>query len=744
MLRRARRDRRYLAHLKERFGFLPSTRPGGIWLHAVSVGEVLSAVPLIRELKRRQPGVPISVSVTTVAGRALAEDRLKNLADALFYAPFDYVSIVRRCLRLLRPGAVVILETEIWPNLWAEARKAGAALVVVNGRISDRALPRYTRWRWFFSHVLQEPHLILAQSAGDRERYLALGASPERTRDGGNLKYDVAAPAGGIPADLSEFLHRTAPAETLIAASTMPPVDDADLDEDDAVLDAFTSLGERHPRLLLILVPRRPERFAAAAAKLEARGIPFVRRSQLDASTTLPLPGVLLLDSMGELSRLFALQSVVFIGGTLARRGGHNPLEPAQFARPILAGPHMENFAAMAAEFDAANAWRRISGPSDLAAALDELLRNPGDLGSAALAISETGRGATNRAVDAILERYDAALPRPPHSWLRRLTLGSLVPLWWLGTWIDRWFRTGRERIPGTVISIGNLSVGGTGKTPFTLAVAKMLRTQGHEPAILTRGYGRDSTELVALTPGETAPPAQTGDEAQLYLAAGLAAAIGSDRRAAARALLTRIRPAVWLLDDGFQHWPLPRDLDIVLIDTLDPFPGGALLPLGRLRESPHALARAHAFVLTRCEPGRSYRRLEKLLREYRPAAPIYHASLVAREWVPLDGGPALPLDSVRAGSGFCGVGNPESFRRTLSHLGVQLRHFTVFPDHHTFQESDFATLGPGPWLTTEKDAARLSRSLPQTVYWLRVETVIAESDKFSRLLARSLPGSSR
>jgi tetraacyldisaccharide 4'-kinase len=271
-----------------------------------------------------------------------------------------------------------------------------------------------------------------------------------------------------------------------------------------------------------------------------------------------------------------------------------------------------------------------------------------------------------------------------------------------------------------------------------------MLRAQGHEPAVLTRGYGRDATELVALAPGETAPPARTGDEAQLYLAAGFAAAIGSDRRAAARALLTRFRPDVWLLDDGFQHWPLPRDLDIVLIDTLDPFPGGALLPLGRLRESPHALARAHAFVLTRCAPGRSYRRLEKLLREYRPAAPIYHASLAPREWVPLHGGPAIAVEAIPTGSAFCGVGNPESFRRTLAQLGLQLQQFTVFPDHHTFQEADFAALGPGPWLTTEKDAARLPRNLPQPVFWLRVETVIAESDRFSRLLSRTLPGSHR
>ncbi len=241
------RDRRYFSRIGERLGFLPdslqTTGSGAIWFHAVSVGEVLSIVELLRRLRAERPSVQLFVSTTTLAGRATAEQKLADLADGVFYAPIDYRSTVRRVLRQLRPSLVVVLETEIWPNLYREAKRSGASLLIVNGRISDRALPRYQRRSWFFRHVLAQPDVILVQTEEDAGRYVIAGAPPERVRIGGNLKYDFTPPASGIAPDIVEFLNETGAEQVCIAASTMPPAAAGDVDEDDAVIEAFREVS---------------------------------------------------------------------------------------------------------------------------------------------------------------------------------------------------------------------------------------------------------------------------------------------------------------------------------------------------------------------------------------------------------------------------------------------------------------------------------------------------------------------
>jgi len=203
---------------------LRQTAAGAIWLHAVSVGEVLSSLELLRRLRAGFPSTPLFVSTTTLAGRALAEEKLASLADGIFYAPVDLVWVVRRVLRALRPWMVVIAETEIWPNLFREVKRAGCGLVIVNGRISDRAAPRYQRLRWFFRHVLGWPDAILTQSEAIRQRYLGLGAPPEKVFTAGNLKYDFEPRAQS-----ASFVRLSGSARLWIAASTMPPAGQQDL-----------------------------------------------------------------------------------------------------------------------------------------------------------------------------------------------------------------------------------------------------------------------------------------------------------------------------------------------------------------------------------------------------------------------------------------------------------------------------------------------------------------------------------
>ena len=765
-LLRCLKDRRYFRQFRQRLGFLPDsyrqTSSGAIWLHAVSVGEVFTATALLRRLRTEFPLAPIYVSATTLAGKAAAEDKLRGLADGVFYAPIDYCSAVRRVLRRLRPRAVVVMETEIWPNLYREAKRAGCALIVVNGRISDRAAPRYRRLAWFFRQVLAWPDAILAQSEISARRYLELGAPSEKVRVAGNLKYDFDPAQARMPEALRELIHRLGPKEVWIASSTMPPARDGDPDEDEVVVEAFQKL--ERPGLLLILAPRKPERFDTAAELLRSKGVPFLRRSQLTAGASLALPGALLLDSIGEMSSLFGLADVVFMGGTLAQRGGHNILEPALFRRAIVVGPHMENFPEIARKFAQGGGLFPISSGAKLGAAVAGLLDDRASrvkLGERAGELAESERGATARAVSEIDRYYQQAVPAflPPAP-LAAL-LWPLSRLWLLG---DRWKRawTRPVRLATPVISVGGLTVGGTGKTPFVLWLAGRLKAEGIEVAILTRGYRRQSPEKVTiLGPGETAPAAQTGDEAQSYLRASVGpVGIGADRSTAARQIEERFHPGVFLLDDGFQHYRLQRSKDIVLIDALDPFGEGQPVPLGRLREGLQALRRADIVVITRVEPGQRLEGIQAVIRRHNPTAPIFTARVVAEAWQPRS---PKPLADARGSepshdrkgvvAAFCGLGNPESFWRTLEGLGIRPVVRRAFRDHHRYSAQELRELvrdarsrGAEALVTTEKDLMNLPEgwgdiASPLDLLWLPIRLEIEAAEELLSKLHLGLSG---
>ncbi len=721
-------DRRYLNRFAERLGSLPwrEIQRGAVWVHAVSVGEVLTAVPLLKALKQELPSAPLFVSTATLAGRAVAEERLTGLADGIFFAPIDYAWCVRRVFRRLRPRALVVMETEIWPNLWREARRFGCALVVVNARISDRALPRYRRLRRFFRQVLRWPDALLVQSDRDRSRYGELGA-PDPVR-AGNLKYDFK-PAGSPPAEIQALLEHLRPACVWIAASTMPPAEPGDPDEDEAVLAAFREAAR--PGLLLVLVPRKPERFDSSAALLRLEGVPFLRRSELRGDETLALPGVLLLDSIGELSSLFGLADVVFMGGTLPHRGGHNILEPAAFGKPVIVGPHMENFAEIAEKFVAAGAVVTIDGPSALGPAVRKLMDEPtwrSAIGEKARELAEAERGATGRAVSAIAELYWKAMPRSVPA--ARALVAPLTPLWLAGSAVKRRRDLHRRtRLETPVISVGGLTAGGAGKTPVVLWLAERLAGS----AILTRGYRRNSRDPVILTAGQRAPAAVTGDEAQIYLRAAVGpVGIGSNRAAVGRDMERRLRPRVFLLDDGFQHWRLDRDFDLIVLDGQDPFGGGALLPLGRLREPVQAARRAHAVVVTRTSRTEA---IEQALRASGYAGPVFTARLVSEAWIEaMSGEPASLPGCVGA---FCGLGNPGSFWASLREMGIEPVFRRAFADHHKYSVAEMEGLARDvdALVTTEKDAANLPGDWRGRVLWLKVRLEIDRGEELLEMI---------
>jgi tetraacyldisaccharide 4'-kinase len=680
-------------------------------LHAVSVGEVLSSVELLRSLRARIPGAPVFVSCSTLAGREAAEARLRDLADGIFYAPFDLTFAVRRVLRHIRPAALVVLETEIWPNLYRETKRSGAALVLVNGRISDKALPRYRRLPWFFRAVLALPDRILVQSTEDLQRYRDIGAPEARLTVSGNLKYDFDTATVQTPEPVRRWLGKSA-APLWVAASTVAPEFPGDVDEDDAVIEAFRQL----PGVRLLAAPRKPERFDVAAAKLEAAGIRYARRSSLPEGSD---ADVLLLDSVGELAGVFPYATVVFMGGTLAHRGGHNILEPALFGKPVIVGPHLENFASIQERFRRGRGFAEIDSPADLATAVRRLIEEDGGLGARGKALAETERGATERAVQTIAETRWSAVPRR----IPKVPMRALSAAWTLGGRAKRAL-TQTRRLSTPVISIGNLAMGGTGKTPVVRALARALRQQGLEPAVLTRGYGRAAGgDLTLLKAGQSAPVEITGDEAQMVLRDGHAhVAIGANRHAAGVAAEKAWKPDVFLLDDGFQHARLARDLDVVLLDGLDPFAGGWTFPAGRLREPIEALRRADLVVITRPEG----RRFDGVLRQIPPGIPVEFSHTRPICWVEALTGNGLRLEALagREVFAFCGIGNPDAFRATLEALGCRIVRFQVFPDHHRYQPRDVPQ-GPGVLVTTEKDAVKLMAGEFPNLYWLAVEAEI-------------------
>ena len=404
---------RYREGLKERLGgtsprlraYVAGVPPRHVvWIHAVSVGEVLAASRFVAELDEAlEPGWKVVISTTTRTGQTLARQRFGE--DRVFYMPLDFAFSVRAYLRLLRPAAVVLMESEIWPRFLWECEHAAVPVAVVNARVSDRSFARGRKVKALWGHVLRRVSLWLAQSGEDARRLVAMGAREASVQSTGNLKYDVRAVAdNAMQQRIGSLLGES---RLVVAGSTLPG-------EEAALLEMWPAVHRNSPDVALLLAPRHPERFDEVTDLVRKSGSPFFRCSQLTQATE-PIFGgtILILDTIGDLAAIYRLATVAFVGGSLVPRGGHNPLEPAQFGVPVLMGSSVENFRSIVEKLQTAGALVCEKDPAALEQDLMELLSHPDrvrTMGEQGRGVFEEQQGATARAVDAVLRLIHAGM----------------------------------------------------------------------------------------------------------------------------------------------------------------------------------------------------------------------------------------------------------------------------------------------------------------------------------------------
>jgi 3-deoxy-D-manno-octulosonic-acid transferase len=408
------RSGKYVTGLGQRLGRLPQVSSNNhtiVWLHCVSVGEARAAQSLVRALIDRFPATRLVVSTTTVTGQKVAHEIFGKQAAAVFYFPIDWAWTVRRALRAIRPSVVLIMETELWPRLFSECRRKQIPVALVNGRISDKSFRRYRWIRSFIGPVLDDLTLAIMQSPDDAKRIRDLGVSEEKLRVSGNLKFDSAHVA--LDQDLTRELRERFTFDSgplIVAASTHAP-------EEELMLAAFKRARESHPDARLLIAPRHPERFQEVAGLLEKSGLRWSRRSE-PASTRDSTSDVVMLDTIGELGAIYSLADLVFVGGSIARHGGHNVLEPAAQGVCTITGPYTQNFAwitnAMLNEEALVQLPESANLAEELSSIINQLLsdeKRRREIGARARSVCQRNQGATEKTIEMISQLI--ATPTP-------------------------------------------------------------------------------------------------------------------------------------------------------------------------------------------------------------------------------------------------------------------------------------------------------------------------------------------
>ena len=754
-----------------------------IWLHAASVGEIVAASPLVKEFHKEFPRRPILVSVVTSSGYDMAKRILKD-ADSIIYFPMDLPWLGERVIKRIRPGVFLPVETELWPNFLKAVRKYKIPVMMVNGRISDKSVKRYHYLRGLLKDMLGTIDKFCMQSPIDAQYIVQLGADPALVTVTGNTKFDqtYTSVSDEERKQLCEELHLTGAYPILMAGSTHRG-------EEEIFLESFLKVKKEYPKAKMILAPRDIMRAGDLARMVQKKGLKSILRTETDKAAT---GDVILLDTIGELGRLYSVGDIVFVGGSLIEQGGHNILEPAAHGKAILVGPYMFNFKDSYALFSGRNACLTVQNETELTATVLRLLANEeekrameeqtlqiiAENGGAALKSKEELRDLLDRVgerrvsihkerfldhKERVMQYLYTLVYNGEEGLFRSMVLivlrfcsiiyGAMVEL------NLALFQKGiipQKKLDATVISLGNITVGGTGKTPTAERMARLIRDDGYRVAILNRGYRakwKGSVGVVSDGSKIYMSASEAGDEA--YLLAknlpGVAVIIGSDRSKTGSYAIKKFGVDVLILDDGYQHWKLYRDLDIVLIDAAaNSFGNNYILPRGTLRETLPHLDRADVCLLTKVDQAEegNCERVYDTIRKYNQKAPIIqsiHDSvcfLEVADWyksIP-DSEVSLQAISGQRIIAFSAIGNPKSFEQSIATCGAEIVDAIRFQDHHEYTMAEMQDIlesalqkNVRALITTEKDAVKIpaefihsKRGLP--VYILKMELKILPS----------------
>ncbi len=380
--------------IKERLG-MADYQKTDIWVHAVSVGETLACIPFLKTLKKDFPGKKILLSTTTYTGQKIAREKFPE-ADRIMYMPLDSVLCIKKAVRVLSPEIFITVETELWPALFHGLKKAGSRVIILNGRISKESYQGYNRIKFLMKNMLSQVDFFYMQGKDDAERIISLGADRHKVGFMGNFKFDIDFRESAPPEWLAGIKNKF-----LLAASTHRG-------EEEIILDAFNNIRDKLKGTTLVIAPRHPERFNEVAEMIEKRKFSFLRRSAMNGDPAIDIqrssPDIILIDTIGELSKVFSRASVAFIGGSLVPTGGHNIMEPAYWSTPIIFGPHMDNFP-IAEEFIDRAAALEVRDADDIADKVMALLIDTGkaaDMGRAARSIVDKNTGAVKKAIELI------------------------------------------------------------------------------------------------------------------------------------------------------------------------------------------------------------------------------------------------------------------------------------------------------------------------------------------------------
>lgn len=804
---RSIKEKGFIERIKQSFGFLPEdalkrvANKQCIWVHAASVGEIVAASPLIKEFRLEFPDRPILVSVVTTSGYEMANRIVKD-ADSIIYFPLDLPWLSKNVVSRIMPSIFLPVETELWPNFLKAARRYNIPVMMVNGRISDKSVERYHHLRGMLKDMIGTVNKFCMQSPIDAKYIIKLGANPDLVTVTGNTKFDQTY-TNVSPAEKQQLLQEMGIADAdgvLLAGSTHKG-------EENLILEAFRRLKKERPHAKLVIAPRDILRAAEIAATTKIFGMTVKTRTALNKKAETG-HDVVILDTIGELGKVYSIGDVVYVGGSMVSHGGHNILEPAAHGKAIIVGQNMFNFKDTHSLFSKRNACITVKDAVELGVNILKLFRDSSlrhEMEAETLAIVQENRGAARESAvllrqlmdelaakhermgirsNAKIENVQTYLYQLVHGEVHGCMSGIVISILYVFSVIYRqllelklslyrWGVSKKYRVDCHVISLGNITVGGTGKTPTAQRLAAEIRDMGYRVAILNRGYRakwRGDVGLVSDGNKIYMSATEAGDEAFL-LAKNLPnvpVLIGADRVITGRYAVEKLGAEVVILDDGYQHWRLIRDMDIVLVDAINVFGNTYMLPRGTLREPISHLNRADVCLLTKVDQANtaSINLIKRTVAENNKQALIVESVHAPKcfveiaDWYRNEPNQSIGVNTLKGKKvmAVSAIGNPASFEQTISDIGAVLIESIRFPDHHDYTELEMQDVvnrasqqGAEAIIITDKDAVKIPGDIiigadrPIPVYVLSIEIDFKEgAQEFMELIRENLQKSVR